>query len=140
MSHLCQYSSSLFFILLHIQFFQLFSLSLQLLGRFSKISLSSLQISLSGIEVANLHIGKVCFSTKILIESGINIFQLAMKFFLCLGDFLALRENIVASLIHGRILLLKFLVCKHRHFTLISNGKSLFVDTDFLNVGSTLIL
>ena len=63
-----------------------------------------------------------------------------MKFFLCLGDFLALRENIVASLIHGRILLLQFLVCKHRHLTLISNGKCLFINTHFFNVGSTLIL
>ena len=72
-SHLCQYSSSLFFILLHIQFFQLVSLSLQLLGRFSKISHSCLQVSLGGIKVTNLLICKVIFVTKILIESGINI-------------------------------------------------------------------
>ena len=122
-----------------IKFAEFISLCLQTLCCNRQISLQSLQLSLCCIQFHKLVRVQLCFAIDILIQHIIHTIYLAFHILLGMIDVLALRGNIVVSLIHSWILLLQFLIIKYEHMEIIRWHDGSFINTSLLHLSLALL-
>ena len=122
-----------------IKFAEFISLCLQTLCCNRQISLQSLQLSLCCIQFHKLVRVQLCFAIDILIQHIIHTIYLAFHILLGMINVLALRGNIVGSLIHSWILLLQFLIIKYEHMEIIRWHDGSFINTSLLHLSLALL-
>ena len=97
-------------------------------------------MSLCSIQFHKLARVQLCFTIDILIQHIIHTIYLALHILLGMIDVLALRGNIVGSLIHSRILLLQFFIIKYEHMEIIRWHDGRFINTSLLYLSLALLL